>query len=611
MQPNLSTDNTPKPAFRLLVASPFYEIKGYSPYISAWTQTIKALDMTGIEWDYKELSGDSYVSRAKNSLVQDFLNSDFTHIFMIDSDLGWELEGFLKVVKAGMEGAEIVGATYPNKNTWESYGVVPVLQDGRPIIKTFDNIKVMQVHLLPGGFILYSRKAFERVQPNLDRYVNPKTIEEFYQYFKWMVQKSTFTGKADNYVNHIKRSFALALTEFGDYLGPNPDDIFLECFRCNIEKTGTLVGEDYYFQHRFREMGGVIWCIPDVSMAHYGVKEWTGNYWDFVKRTYETETPQLNKEQWEGLKDVIQNIEKSNTICQPVKISNNEKPMILIDNFACCIPDLREYFDIANSLDDVDKIKAAIFWNDELEDKRMIIPALKEKNIPTFVMAHGAVCAKPQIYDDTVGEKLGHQVIADYYLVWTDHVHKLVEAKGGKAITVGAPILKKVFHVMDRKTVTYFPSHIHDEKSKSVWKKLVGMDKIAPVAKLLTGEHNLSNFIGSIVISDRFNQPERHIDMIYKSLFSSSCMVTDIAGSEIVIAAYLGIPIIKIKNQYKNYHPEFITEVSLEELEEAIRFAIANPNHNGAKRREFVESYDKGDCAANIYNAIMGVINAS
>jgi len=593
------TNANNKSPFRLLLASAFYEIKAYSPYLTSLmgkhidpkiTGTLKALDMAGIDWDFIEISGDSYVSRAKNSIVNDFLKSDFTHLFMIDSDLSWDVSGFLKVLKCAMEGAEMVGATYPNKNTWENYGVVPILENGKPIIKEITNIKVMQVHLLPGGFIIYSRKAFERAEPNLDRYVNPKNLEEFYQYFGQVVRKSPFSGGKDSYTNHLKKIFAQALNDYGEYLGPNPNDTFLECFRCNIEKNNTLIGEDYYFQYRFQEMGGAIWVVPDVEMGHYGVKEWRGNYWNFVEKEYKeySEAP----------------VPETEVTIDVTKLT------VLINNFSEVIPDLSSHFNIATTIGDVDRLDAAIFWNDELPDQRAAIEALKTAGIPTFVMSHGAVCGADSIYDATVGEKENLKVIADYYLVWSDLVKDKVEAKGGQAITVGSPLQVPNEHMPDGKTVTYFPYHVNGCcDSLSVWNKLNSMAEISPVIKLLSGEHDVTAYSGRTVVSDRFVYPKLHNEMLNAALHNSSCMVTDVAGTEITMAAKLDIPIIKIKNQFPNRHPEFVKEVSLEDLPDAIRVALAHPEFNAIYRQQFAGTYyPEGNCADNIAAAIKKVI---
>jgi len=225
---------------KIVIATPFYEVKAYSPYITSLIDSIRALHMAEIAYDYYELSGDSYVDRAKNSLVHQFLESDASHILMIDSDLKWNVGGFLRIVRAGLvHGAEVVGGAYPNKNNWETFGCLPLIQDGFLIGKDFEGTRLIEMFGIPGGFILYSREAFERARPNLNTYTNPEGVT------------------------------------------------FLECFKCNVEKSGGRVGEDIYFQLRYREMGGKVWCEPDIDFYHFGVKGFEGNYHKHLLKTIE------------------------------------------------------------------------------------------------------------------------------------------------------------------------------------------------------------------------------------------------------------------------------------------------------------------------------------
>lgn len=224
--------------FSLVIASAFYEVKAYAPYIPSLVQSFKLLDGLGIRNDYYVLTGDSYVDRAKNSLVDKFLKSDFSHMMMIDSDEAWDLEGFGRVVKAAMAGCEVVGAAYPCKNNWEFYGCIPLRgEDGLVMGKEIGDMRLLDMWGIPGGFIIYSRAAFERTRPALKEYA------------------------------HIETGGTI-----------------LEAFRCNVEEDGTRIGEDIYFQKRYREMGGKVWLEPNVTIEHWGVKAWTGNYHDYLLR---------------------------------------------------------------------------------------------------------------------------------------------------------------------------------------------------------------------------------------------------------------------------------------------------------------------------------------
>ena len=226
---------------KLVIATPFYEVKAYSPYIVSLINSIRVLNELDIEWDYYELSGDSYVDRAKNSLIHRFLeDKDATHIFMVDSDLAWDVDGFARVLKAALAGAEVVGGAYPNKNNWSTYGAIPCedKDTGQIMGKEIGSMRLMDMHGIPGGFIIYSREAIERTRPNLNTY-------------KSVIDKEGTIGT------------------------------FLECFRCNIEPDGGRIGEDIYFQRRYKEAGGMIWCEPNVNFQHFGVKGWAGNFNDY------------------------------------------------------------------------------------------------------------------------------------------------------------------------------------------------------------------------------------------------------------------------------------------------------------------------------------------
>lgn len=224
----------------VVIGTPFYEVKGYAPYIRSLVFTINAFNFFKVPWEYRDVWGDSYVDRAKNSIVHDFLkNEKHSHLLMIDSDESWDVHGVMRIIKAAKYGAEVVGAAYPCKNNWEFYGCVPKIdEDGSFVGKEVDvpgGLRLLSMEAMPGGFICYSRKAFERARPLLNSYHAPETGEEI-----------------------------------------------LEAFKCNVEEHGGRIGEDVYFQQRYMEAGGTVWCEPNVNIQHWGVKAWEGNYQDYL-----------------------------------------------------------------------------------------------------------------------------------------------------------------------------------------------------------------------------------------------------------------------------------------------------------------------------------------
>lgn len=217
--------------FSLLIASAFYEVKAYSPYITSLISSIDVMNQAGVKNGYISVNGDSYVDRAKNGLVHTFMKSPFTNLMIIDSDLEWDVEGFGRLLKVAMAGADMVGAGYRTKSDFVEYPVSPVIEDSQYIGNNDCGFPVIQVRSMPGGFTIYSRKAFEMVSPILKTYDMDEDVTEY--------------------------------------------------FACNIlEENGrnARLGEDIYFQRQFIKQGGTMYVVPNVNITHWGTKGYPGNF---------------------------------------------------------------------------------------------------------------------------------------------------------------------------------------------------------------------------------------------------------------------------------------------------------------------------------------------
>lgn len=249
--------------YRLMIATAFYQVSAFAPYIVSLIGTLKVLDELDIKHTLITICGDSYVSRAKNSMVHDFLKSDFTHLMIIDSDETWDVEGFARLLRASLKGFEIVAGLYPCKNNWEFYGGIPKTDPESKMLlgKEIGDIRLLDMAIVPGGFLIYSRAAFERTRPALDSYEAPETGEHILECFK--------NGVAFDLVPKSRE----ALTDM-------TKEELIEWAQANQQggRVGHHTGEDIWFQVQYKRMGGTIWCEPDINMGHIGIKEWKGNY---------------------------------------------------------------------------------------------------------------------------------------------------------------------------------------------------------------------------------------------------------------------------------------------------------------------------------------------
>lgn len=232
---------------KVVIATPFYEVKAFSPYIVSLMATLRLLTAVGIDWDFREISGDSYVHRARNTICDIFLKDpDATDLFFIDSDMSWNPEAFVNMCVLP---DDVVGGTYPVKNAWEQWTSIPKLHvneatgqnelHGR---KVGNDTSLIEAQVLAGGFLRIKRSVLERFKkhyPDL-KYTEPSTDpsdpqHEYAEYF--------FAGKIE----------------------------------------GQFYGEDHSFSKRMREMGTKMFIYPNVNLTHWGYKGFEGNYHNTLK----------------------------------------------------------------------------------------------------------------------------------------------------------------------------------------------------------------------------------------------------------------------------------------------------------------------------------------
>lgn len=222
---------------KYLFATPFYDVKGFSPYILSMFQTVYALARhTKVEFEFNELSGDSYVWRARNLLAERFMLSDCTDLIFIDSDQGWSLESLMRLLKADKD---VVGGAYPTKNNWEHYSVV-VYTDEKGIPETNEE-GLIRAQKVPTGFMKIKRGVFEKLK------------KAYPENWYWEGGNSGAVRKMYNYFGHL-----------------TVDHVAL--------------GEDISFCKRWEMIGGELWVEPRCDISHTGSKTWSGNYHKYLCR---------------------------------------------------------------------------------------------------------------------------------------------------------------------------------------------------------------------------------------------------------------------------------------------------------------------------------------
>lgn len=225
----------PKQKLKLIIATPFYMSQEFSHYGQSLLMTTKVLTQAGVDWEMITVNGDSYVDRAKNTLMANFLETDGTDVLMIDSDMQWHPNAVSRMLQ---HPEEIVAGAYPFKNNWGQFAGNPLVVDGKYAAwrELSDGSCLLEAYNVAGGFLRIKRSALEKFQ---DAYPD------------------------DVYMD--------------DHAWPGrPGRTYTNFFKCDVVNHQRY-GEDSSFSRRCREAGIKLWIDPNIGFIHYGIKGWEGN----------------------------------------------------------------------------------------------------------------------------------------------------------------------------------------------------------------------------------------------------------------------------------------------------------------------------------------------
>lgn len=235
----------PSATLKLAIATPFYMSQEYSHYGESMLHTCRMLTQAGVEWELLRVNGDSYVDRAKNTLIANFLDTDCTDLLMIDSDEQW---GPMAVSRLLQHPEEIVAGAYPFKNKWGQFAGNPLIENHEGVPRYIghelsDGSCLLEAYNVAGGFLRMKRSAIE------------KFADHYWQ---------------DVYVD--------------DCAWPGRDGrIYTEFFSCAVINHQRY-GEDANFSRRMRDIGIKLWIDPNLTIIHYGIKGWEGNLHQHILR---------------------------------------------------------------------------------------------------------------------------------------------------------------------------------------------------------------------------------------------------------------------------------------------------------------------------------------
>ena len=267
-----------QPRPKVYIATPFYELKAFSPYVESLAHTCNLLTMHGIQWQIMRLEGDSYVHRARNSICMNFLEDPWaTDLFFIDSDMAWNPDAFIKIL---FRPEPVIGGTYPVKNKWELWTSKPVVhgKDKETHFKGYnlpDGNQLIEAAQLAGGFLRVKRSVFEKyiefypMNTYKDTHPTPEERKPQVEFFATGIDREPDILLLRDIEEEMKKNNVVDLSPFKERFE-------------KLREPRDFIGEDYTFSNRLRNMGIPLFIYPNVNITHFGVQGWPGNFQQYL-----------------------------------------------------------------------------------------------------------------------------------------------------------------------------------------------------------------------------------------------------------------------------------------------------------------------------------------
>jgi len=252
MLENVEATQPKKPA-KLFVATPMYGGLCVGGYTMGILECVQTFMQNNIQMYYSYMMNESLITRARNGMAYDFLQSDATHLMFIDADISFKPQDIVRMIQADKD---IICGLYPKKEiNWHlvsnavkqgvDYKDLPnytgsfVVNLVGGANETTGNInEPMEIDNGGTGFMLIKREVFETLRPTVPKYTND------------MIQ---ITDK-----NPVKK-------------------IIDEFFATSIdEDTNRLLSEDYHFCKIARKAGFKVYAAPWATLVHSGTYNFSG-----------------------------------------------------------------------------------------------------------------------------------------------------------------------------------------------------------------------------------------------------------------------------------------------------------------------------------------------
>jgi hypothetical protein len=239
---------------KVMVATPMYGGMGNAMFFSSLLRLQDQLIHRGAQMHHAFMSNESLIDRGRNGLVDTFLTeSDADYMLFIDADVEFRPEDVLVML---CQEKDIICGPYPKKHiNWPV--IIEAVKAGIEDPSTLSR--------LVGEYV------FTPLDPETKMEMVVKVAEAGTGLM--LIHRSVFhkmkEAFPENYYISDDSKFRFQKKEMHAY------------FRTMIVDNRYL-SEDYYFCHKWRELGGDVWLFPWAQTTHYGTYGFQGSVGDLM-----------------------------------------------------------------------------------------------------------------------------------------------------------------------------------------------------------------------------------------------------------------------------------------------------------------------------------------
>ena len=214
---------------KLMIAIPCYDGKVNIRTAFAIAELVPKLDKMGVRLNLVHMSGCSIITKARNKLVRNFMESDCTDFLFVDADVVINTDAVTRLLALSSD-KDVVAGSYPRRSKDAKFFLDFYLDEDGQL--EFDDHGLMRVESVSTGFMLIRRHVIEHM------------IEK---HPEWQ-----YAGDGDGETEHALFDFMIL--------------------------DGQYIGEDYAFCLRARQDGFKIYLDPMISLPHIGTEEFTRDF---------------------------------------------------------------------------------------------------------------------------------------------------------------------------------------------------------------------------------------------------------------------------------------------------------------------------------------------